>query len=166
MISAQVPTDERGRPRGFGVLEYRSGEHAAAALRILGRAEIGGARLRVMDDAAVIEARRATAAAARLYIAYERTVPYGEIVTHVRQCEGVGEVAHFPDHALVQCASANAAAAATAQLHRTQVGGLPIWVRQDCDVEGGGGRQEDASNAVAMIGQARRTHSRMPPWPR
>lgn len=88
--SPQVPLDNRGRPRGFGVVELATPDAAAAALRSLaGGVELRGSRVLVRDDTALALA----AGSNSVFVSnLPATVAWPALKEHLRLSEGTVQV--------------------------------------------------------------------------
>ena len=164
LLHVQLPLDEKGRRRGYGVIELEKPEAAAAAVDKLQLAEIKGQQVVIRDDDSVVHAR----AQALVYCGnLSPGVTWQTLKEHLRPVDASGAAhvrviadAHGASmgFGLVEFRTQAAADAAVWTLHNSMLDGRMLFMRQECDMndqDGGeaAARRETHAKAVGIIAQ-------------
>ena len=155
LVHVQLPCDEAGRRRGHGVVELGSAEAAAAACDKLELAELMGAQLVVRRDERVVNER----GGARLFVGnLHPTVTELMLRQHIKIADPTG-AAHVKlavdergasmGYGFIEFRNAAAADAAVWTLHNSNLAGMLLFARQDCDMSDLDGAEAQARREAA-----------------
>jgi len=138
-----------GRSKGNALVEYSSPQEALNAMRMLDNSELEGRTIFVREDRDAVKAPvngRGTAGGGfKVFVGnLSFRTTWQDLKDHMRQ---VGDVNHVEIHtdasglskgsALVEFSSRSAARAAIDRLQDSELGGRPLFIREDRDAAGG-----------------------------
>lgn len=164
LLHVQLPLDDAGRRRGFGLVELEKPEAAAAAIDKLQLTEIKGQQLVVRDDEVVVNERANTV----VYVGnLAPLVTWQVLKDHLRAVDPSGNAqVRVPTDTsgapmgfgLVEFRTQAAADAAVWTLHNTELKGRVVFLRQECDMNDQDGaeaavRREVQAKNVGLLGQ-------------
>jgi RNA recognition motif-containing protein len=146
VIRADVMEDmESGRSKGCGLVEFASKEDAARAISICNDTELDSRQIQVREDRETSGLDEPEVTERRLYVQnLSWNVNWKMLKEHFGACGTVLRADVLEDRAtgrskgcgVVEMSSPEEAKKATAMLNESELGGRPIYIREDRDVPG------------------------------